>query len=245
MRKLRNPSPGTRTLSEKPAPSSSPTQASQQAKIVDVGSGETTWSTDRIPRITEFDPRLPSFSHLVSKKRRKIQFEPGYMHFQPTLTPSEMFVGGSFGGTGFKRHHSRVLKRWLEPDEDLRSANTAESSKGRGSPSKADTPAEAEMFKDFITSAYPAWRSDRSFIERFLTSSNYDPAINRFGVKASQSLSDWELAGWIAEQDPRGWFQWYLRFFYGRRSPDDERQISRCESRAQLASLMDYAHTLI
>ena len=29
------------------------------------------------------------------------------------------------------------------------------------------------------------------------------------------------------ELDPRGWFQWYCRFFSGRRTNDDDRQIGR------------------
>ncbi|CEH17883.1 hypothetical protein CBOM_04263 [Ceraceosorus bombacis] len=56
---------------------------------------------------------------------------------------------------------------------------------------------------------------------------DYDLDKNRFGVKAGQTLSDWERNGWIHEQDPRGWFQWYFRFHAGRRTADDERQISR------------------
>lgn len=51
--------------------------------------------------------------------------------------------------------------------------------------------------------------------------------INFFKVDASQSLSEWKKKGWIRDQDPRGWFQWYARYYYGRRSVDDERQIKR------------------
>ncbi len=54
-----------------------------------------------------------------------------------------------------------------------------------------------------------------------------DPKLNFFGVNASQSLSIWREKGWIYEEDPRGWFQWYCRYFYGRRCIDDPRQIKR------------------
>lgn len=62
---------------------------------------------------------------------------------------------------------------------------------------------------------------------KVLTSSTYVPSVNKFRVKCGGSLGMWESSGWISDSDPYGWFQWYCRFYQGRRCGDDGRQISR------------------
>jgi hypothetical protein len=60
-----------------------------------------------------------------------------------------------------------------------------------------------------------------------ICSPSYSKHVNQYKVSCGASLGQWECSGWISELDPYGWFQWYCRFFLGRRSTDDERQIDR------------------
>ena len=66
------------------------------------------------------------------------------------------------------------------------------------------------------------------FDEAKLSPKKSNPSLNYFGVDASKSLNYWRKKGWIDSRDPRGWFQWYCRYFMGRRlNQEDNRQIKR------------------
>lgn len=82
----------------------------------------------------------------------------------------------------------------------------------------------------------PKWLIDlpkefRSFLrtqpENLWNNKIPDAKVNAYKVLAGTDQITWQKAEWIKTQDPRGWFQWYVNFYYGRKSEDDARQINR------------------
>lgn len=65
------------------------------------------------------------------------------------------------------------------------------------------------------------------FTNAKLSPKKKDISLNYFKIDASKSLQYWKDKNWIYYEDPRGWFQWYCRYYFGRRCPDDRRQIKR------------------
>ena len=79
--------------------------------------------------------------------------------------------------------------------------------------------------KDYVNvhKEFPADRFDGVVV----TDTVYDKKKNKYNIKCSTSLEDREKSGWIHPQDPYGRVQRYCRFYLGRRTPDDDRQIKR------------------
>ena len=70
-----------------------------------------------------------------------------------------------------------------------------------------------------------AWFPDIN--EELYISKKYDKNKNKFKVLSGVSLKKWIESGWIHDADPKGWFEWYCKYYYGRRHEDDRRQIKR------------------
>lgn len=148
---------------------------------------------------------------LISSERKPLQMRDAegclifadFPEFRPNLTPLEVLEMGSFGGTYFRKITSRVT---------------------------------GLTYGQEVIDEVQQWASEKPFsqadIRLKVASPTYNWQVNTYktgaSVKCAQaSLDEWETKCWIRDSDPYGWFQWYCRFFYGRRCDDDGRQVVR------------------
>lgn len=55
----------------------------------------------------------------------------------------------------------------------------------------------------------------------------YKPKMNMFKIRSGMNYDYWTEMNWMHKDDPYGWFEWYLKYYNGRRHSDDDRQIRR------------------
>ena len=106
-------------------------------------------------------------------------------------------------------------------------------------------------FRDIYSGINEKWykNSRKEFVQlknigaKFYVSDYNDVNVNKYDVKCGASLRFWEINDWINKIDPYGWFQWYFRYWSGRRSKYDKRQTNRWKkivgrSRGKLARMI-------
>ena len=132
-----------------------------------------------------------------------LRFKDAPAHFRPSLTPHQMLMKGMHGGIYFN------------PKGGKPGVKYPRSKYPSGIPGVTTSEFPAEWFKGVTKELYLSRR--------------YSTTHNMYKVKSGLDQAGWESSGWINSCDPRGWTQWYFRFYAGRRlaGGEDERQIGR------------------
>ena len=137
----------------------------------------------------------------------------------PTLYTAPLPTRSHDNVFSFKSHPT--FKPNVSPEEVLRAGSfggTYFRTIASGVTGKVHAEAYLELPKEWLTGLN---------VSKVISSPRYDVKVNKYKVKSGQDLREWESSDWIKQQDPFGFFQWYCRFFQGRRTDDDERQVAR------------------
>ena len=96
---------------------------------------------------------------------------------------------------------------------------------------------EGKYLNDCVNEFPKSWYTS-ALRKNKLSPDKADPNVNFFNIKSRLSLQEWKKRKWIpiahGDPDVRGWFQWYCRYYIGRRIPIiDDIQIKRWKSFAR------------
>lgn len=151
----------------------------------------------------------------------KVLLFADFPEFSPTLTPAEVVLLGSFGGTYFRDIHSEPA------DKEFCGEKVAAELPVDSWGWRTGVDIRKQLPKGVGETPGIGARPEKFDAATMIHSDTYQNAVNKFNVSCGGSLFMWESSGWINPIDPYGWFQWYCRFYLGRRTSDDKRQIQR------------------
>ena len=102
-------------------------------------------------------------------------------------------------------------------------------------------------FRDIYSSVNGKWYKKswkkfeqlKNIDQKLQCSSYYDVRVDKYIVKWGTLLRFWENKRWINKIDPYEWFQWYFRYWLGRRSTDGESQINKWKKNCKQVQSQD------